>query len=224
MKLPFTSGPNDITNDDYHNADPYKEFCSSSMLKLLMVSPKYARYSLDNPEKKESEAMSQGSVYHSMLASLTNKGDLSGFDGEYFIFDPPKNPSTNTSYGFETKAYQEAVESEIQSNSGKLPCSADQKKVAESMIDELLNGNPHLSPTVNHLIKIGTAEQSHFIEHLGQKFKYRTDLKTDRKIVDWKKTKLGSPKPEAFEREIIKYNYHISAAFYQFFEFMLTGK
>ena len=224
MNLPFTSGPNAITNDDYHNADKYKKFCSSSILKLLMVSPKYARYCLDNPEAKESEAMNQGSVYHSMLASLTNKGDLSEFEKEYFIFNPPKNPKTNSSYGFATKAYQEAVESEVASNQGKLPCSEDQKKVAESMIDELLNGNPHLSPTVNHMIKIGIAEQSHFLEYQGQKFKYRTDLKTNKKIVDWKKTKLGSPKPEAFEREIIKYNYHISAAFYQFFEFVLTGK
>jgi len=224
MKLPFISGPNKITNEDYHNTEPHKEFCSSSMLKLLMVSPKYAKYCLDNPKPQESEAKSQGSVYHSILASLTNKGDQSEFEREYFIFTPPKNPRTNESYGFSTKAYQEAVECEMQSNSGKLPCSDNEKKIAESMINELLNGNPYLSPTVNHIIKIGTAEQSHFLEYLDQKFKYRTDLKTDKKIVDWKKTKLGSPKPEAFEKEIVKYNYHISAAFYQFFEFMLTGK
>ncbi|HUV15775.1 MAG TPA: PD-(D/E)XK nuclease-like domain-containing protein, partial [Pelolinea sp.] len=81
----------------------------------------------------------------------------------------------------------------------------------------------HLSPTVRYLIKIGQAEQSHFTEYQGQKFKYRTDLKTAKKLVDWKKTKLESPKPSQWEREIMKYNYHISAAFYQFFEFLLTG-
>lgn len=223
MKTPFVSKPSEITNDDYHNSDQYKEFCSSSMLKLMLVSPKYARYALDNPEKKESEAMSQGSVYHSILASLVNAGDHSEFESEYFIFSPPVNPRTNAPYGFGTKAYLEAVECEIQSNAGKLPCSENEKKIAESMIDELINGNPHLSPIVNHMIKIGAAEQSHFLEYQGQKFKYRPDLKTAKKIIDWKKTKLESPKPNKFEREIIKYNYHISAAFYQFFEFLLTG-
>lgn len=222
FKLPHIS--QQISNEDYHNGEIFKEFCSSSNLKLMMTSPKYARYALDHPEKKESETMSQGSVYHSMLASLTNAGDLSQFEKEYFIFSPPINPRTNEPYGWTSKAYQEAMQSEVVLNEGKLPCSETEKQIAESMIDELLNGNPHLSPTVNHLIKIGRAEQSHFLEYQGQKFKYRTDLKTSKKIIDWKKTRLESPKPGKWEREIIKYNYHISAAFYQFFEFVLTGK
>jgi len=223
MTLPFVSKPGEITNDAYHNSPEYADFCGSSMLKLMLISPKYARYALDNPEKRESEAMSQGSVYHSMLESLTNTGDMSGFERDYFIFAPPKNPSTGNPYGFGTKAYNETIESESASNAGKLPCSEGEKQIAESMIDELLNGNPHLSPTVRYLIKIGQAEQSHFTEYQGQKFKYRTDLKTAKKLVDWKKTKFESPKPDKWEREIIKYNYHISAAFYQFFEFLLTG-
>ena len=77
MKLPLISKPGEIDNETYHNGDQYKEYCSSSKLKLMLTSPKYARYCLDNPESKESEAKSQGSVYHSMLGSLTNKGDLS---------------------------------------------------------------------------------------------------------------------------------------------------
>ncbi len=224
MKLPFISAPSEITNENYHNSDDFKEFCSSSMLKLMLVSPKHARYALDHPEEnKETEAKSQGSVYHSMLASLTNKGDLSDFENEFFIFNPPINPRTKEPFGFGTKAYTEAVECEIDSNQGKEPCSEGQKQIAESMIDELMNGNPHLSPTICHMIKIGSAEQSHFLEYQGQKFKYRTDLKTAKKIVDWKKTRLGFPKPEMFNKEIVKWNYHISAAMYQFLEFVLTG-
>lgn len=222
LQLPYVV--DDLSNEDYHNSDLYKEFCSSSNLKLMLTSPKYARYVLDHPEKKESEAMSQGSVYHAMLASLTNSGDLSDFEKEYFIFDPPKNPSTGQSYGWTSKAYQEAMSAATVSNAGKLPCSEGEKNIAEAMIDELLHGNPHLSPQVEYLIKIGQAEQSHFLEYQGQKFKYRTDLKTSKKIVDWKKTRLESPKPDNWNREIIKYNYHISAAFYQFFEFLMTGK
>ena len=222
--IPFISKPNEISNEEYHNSEQFKEFCSSSVLKLMMVSPKYARYCLDHPEKRESEAMSQGSVYHSMLASLTNKGDLSEFENEYFTFDPPKNLSTGKPYGWTSKAYQEAMQAETESHEGKSPCSADENHTAQSMIDELLNGNPHLSKTVQHLIKIGSSEQSHFLEYQGQKFKYRPDLKTSKKILDWKKTRIGYPKPEKWDREIIKYDYHISAAFYQFFEFLLTGK
>lgn len=222
IELPFVN--DQIRNEDYHNAEQFKEFCSSSILKLMMVSPKYARYCIDHPEKKESEAMSQGSVYHSMLSSLTNAGDLSQFESEYFIFNPPKNPNTGEPYGWTSKAYQEAMQLAIIENKEKLPCSEDEKQTGESMIDELLNGNSHLSPTINHLIEIGKAEQSHFLEYQGQKFKYRTDLKTSKKIIDWKKTRLESPKPDKWGREIIKFNYHVSAAFYQFFEFLLTGK
>jgi hypothetical protein len=223
MNLPFISLPNGIRNEDYHNSSDYLDFCSSSTLKLLMTSPLYARYSLDHPEKKESEAMSQGSVYHSMLASLTNKKDLSDFENEYFLFDAPVNSKTGKPYGFDSIAYQESRELAIMENQSKLPCSREEKQIAEDMIDVLRNKNPHLSPQIQQLLNIGKAEQSHFCEYQGQRFKYRTDLKTAKKIVDWKKTKLESPKPENWSREVIKWNYHISAAFYQFFEFLLTG-
>jgi hypothetical protein len=224
IQTPYISLPNAISNEDYHNAEQYKPFCSSSTLKLLMTSPLYAKYCMEHPEKKETQAMSQGSVYHSMLASLTNKGNLSDFDNEFFLFDAPVNPKTMEPYGFISKAYQEAIESQKIINQNKIPCSQGEKQKAQDMIDMLLNGNPHLSPQINQLIKIGKAEQSHFIQYQGQYFKYRTDLKTSKKIIDWKTTKLESPKPENWSREIVNYNYHISAAFYQFFEFLLTGK
>ncbi|GAG76509.1 unnamed protein product, partial [marine sediment metagenome] len=108
LKLPYVTEK--ISNEEYHNGETWKEFCSSSNLKLMMVSPKYARYALDHPEKKESEAMSQGSVYHSMLGSLTNAGDLSQFEKEYFIFAPPINPKTGKSYGWTSDTYQEAMQ------------------------------------------------------------------------------------------------------------------
>lgn len=224
VTLPHISGPNEVSNDRYHNSDEFKPFCSSSNLKLLMTSPLYARYCMDHPEKKESEAMSQGSVYHSMLASLTNKGDLSEFENEYFVFEPPVNPKTGEPFGYSSKAYQEALTAARIINSEKEPCSQAEKQTAQDMIDMLLNGNPHLSPRIQKLITDGQAEQSHFLDYQGQRFKYRTDLKTHRRIVDWKTTKIESPKPENWSREIIKYNYHISAAFYQFFEFILTGQ
>ena len=225
MNLPIIIPCDKLSNEQYHNGEWEKQFCSSSTLKLLITSPKYAKYCMDHPEeKKETESMSQGSVYHSMLASLTNRGDVSDFEKEYLVFIPPVNKSTGQAFGYTSKAYQEAMQDALNLNPGKSICSEGEKKIAESMIDELLNGNPHLSPQVNNLIKIGTAEQSRFLEYEGQKFKYRTDLHTAKKIVDWKKTRFECPKTDKWDREIIKYNYHISAAFYQFFEFLLTGK
>lgn len=190
----------------------------------MMTSPLFARYTLDHPQEKDTESMSRGSVYHSMLASLTNRGDLSDFEKEFFLFEAPKNPKTGEPYGHTSKAYQEARELAIMENKGKIPCSEAEKQTAQDMIDMLLNGNPHLSEQIRNFIKIGKAEQSHFCEYQSQKFKYRTDLKTAKKIIDWKTCPLETPKPEEFARQIIKYNYHISAAFYQFFEFLLTGK
>lgn len=225
MDLPLILPCDKLSNEQYHHGEIEKQFCSSSTLKLLMTSPLYARYCMDHPEeKKESESMSQGSVYHAMLASLTNSGDLSDFEKEYYIFEAPVNKSTGQAFGWTSKAYQEALMDAQLNNPGKIACSQDEKSLAEAMIDHLSNGNPHLSPQVNQLIMIGTAEQSRFLEYQGQKFKFRTDLHTAKKIIDWKKTKFECPKPEKWDKEVIKYNYHISAAFYQFFEFILTGK
>lgn len=212
-----------LPNQDYHTHPDYLNFCSSSQLKLMMTSPLYAHYFLDHPEKKDTSAMNQDSVYHSMLASLTNAGDLSDFEKEYFLFEAPVNPKTGEPYGYTSKAYQEAREAAITENKGRIPCSQAERQTAQDMVNMLQNGNPHLSEQVRNLIKIGKAEQSHCCEYQGQKFKYRTDLKTDKVIIDWKTCHLGTPKPEEFSKQIIKYNYHISAAFYQFFEFLLTG-
>jgi len=221
--LPFTL--NDLPNEEYHNGEDFKEFCSSSVLKKMQISPKFAKHCLDNPIELNTAATSQGSVYHSMLASIANHGNAeTGFNKEYFVFAPPKNMTTGKSYGFASQAYQDALMCAKAEAGEREACSEGEKQIAESMIDELLNNNPHLSPQVRNLLKIGKAEQSHFLDYQGRKFKYRTDLKTANKIVDFKKvgdpvkTKRGACKPDKFDKEIIKFGYGISAAFYQFFE------
>jgi hypothetical protein len=44
-----------------------------------------------------------------------------------------------------------------------------------------------------------------------------------KKIVDWKTTAAFTPKCENFAKQIIKFGYHISAAFYQYFDFIESG-
>jgi hypothetical protein len=106
---------------------------------------------------------------------------------------------------------------------GKLT-DADDFRQSLEMVNELLSGDDMISNEIRWLLEMGQAEQSHFIDYLGYGFKYRTDLKTKYKMIDWKTVaQLGDAKQENFSHIIVKYGYHISAAMYQFFEHELTG-
>ena len=220
--IPYISKPNEIPNEAYHHSDDYKKFASSSNLKNYAISPKYARYTQLHPEeKKTSPAMKFGSVYHDYLASIVNHGDLSEFYLQWRAFEPPMNPKTNLSYGVGTKAYETALwEQEAE---GIELFDTEQLHQIENMVNVLMTGSNHLSKDVQFLIKTGLAEQSHFIEYQGAGFKYRTDLKTAKKMVDWKTCELGVPRADEFPRQVVKFGYDISAAMYQFFEHELTG-
>ena len=90
------------------------------------------------------------------------------------------------------------------------------------MIGELINKNDHLSKDIRFLLKVGKAEVSHFCIYEDLGYKHRTDLETKSKIVDWKTVGNLSAHPAEIHRVIIKHNYHISAAFYQFFDYQVT--
>lgn len=221
--IPYISGPGEISNDIYHHGPEYKDFISSTSLKHYIVSPKYAKWAKDNQQIKDTEAIRFGSIYHDMLASITNYGDLSGFERAWALFEPPVNKTTGQPYGAASKAFNEAYEQAKIEAGGRELCSEAEKREAEYMLNELCGGNKHLSHIVKQFLKNGKAEQSHFLTYQDQGFKYRTDLKTRKIIADWKTTTLENPKVEHFPRQIIKFGYHISAAMYQFFEHELTG-
>lgn len=197
----------------------------SSTLKQLKTSPLWMRYAQQHPDDNRIslEAELKGSVYHSMLASLTNKGDMSDFENEYVVFDPPINDRTGKPFGYDTKAFTEAYESFQVANPDKNICSKTEIDLSKAMIEMLTKGNSHLSKDINFLIKNGIAEQSHLVEHENLKFKFRPDLETKKKIIDWKTIGYEGPKTENFSRQIVKLGYHISAAFYQFFDFIENG-
>jgi hypothetical protein len=221
--LPYISGPDEISNEDYHNGETYREFQSSTHLKHYAISPKYARYTQLNPKFEQTKGMQEGSVLHDYLASLTNYGDLRAFP--WISFDePPINSKTGKAYGKDSDAYTVALSEYLNANPGKVICEQGFIQNVERMVNELLYGNRHLSPDIQFMMKNGVAEQSHFCEYEGGLWKFRTDLKTRNKIVDWKKTTLENPKVEEFPSVIIKYGYHISAAMYQFFDAVITGK
>jgi hypothetical protein len=141
----------------------------------------------------------------------------------WHIFEPPINQKTGESYGKTSKVYQQALFEQSENSKGKL-IDADDYRLAENMVTELLSGDELASHEIRWLLQMGSAEQSHFMDYQGYGFKYRTDLKTKFKIADWKTAgEIEEAKPEHFSKTIVKYNYHISAAMYQFFEHEMTG-
>jgi len=228
MKLPFTSRPSEIPNEEYHRGEQYRDYFSSSMIKNYLISPKFARYSQLNPSNSDTPAKQEGTIYHDLLESHTNHGNDSTFPWVTFNFKAPINPSTSKAYGVVSAKYQNAYEIELADfmvdNPGVKVGPENFIINAKNMVGELLNGNPHLSPDIATFIKNGVAEQSHFLEYKGGLYKFRTDVKTRSKIIDWKKTRLGCPKIENWGKEVVNYGYHISAAMYQLLEKEISGK
>ena len=96
-------------------------------------------------------------------------------------------------------------------------------QLVETMVYELLNNCRDTSKQIRQILKWGKAEVSHFVEYEGCKFKYRPDVETAKKIVDWKTLAVDDLHEETVNRTIAKFHYGISAAFYQFFEHERTG-
>ena len=96
--------------------------------------------------------------------------------------------------------------------------------LANTMVEALLHHCGNTSESISQLLEWGTAEISHFVEYEGLGFKFRTDLKTSRKIVDWKTISSKDLHEETITSQINKMNYGFSAAFYQFFNHLATGE
>lgn len=224
------TGPQEITNDEYHNGERFAHCISSTSLKNYLLSPLHAKYLRENPKEISLEASIKGSVYHDLLSSLTNRGDESEFWESYFVFEAPVNPKTEKPYGIDTIKYKDALVMAKIQNEGKECCSMREVQQAKKMIEHLRFGDPIQSKSINTLIKRGKAEQSHFclhrpagaVKHHG--FKFRTDLKTGNKIVDWKSVADDDLSDESIAKIILKFKYHISAAFYQYFEHKVSGR
>ena len=211
-----------ISIQKYHKELPH---VSSSNLKQLLVSPKWMRYCQLNPEDNRISLENElkGSVYHSMLASITNTGGMEDFEKEYTVFDPPINEKTGKPYGYDSIKFMDAYNDFQAANPEKTICSQKEVSLAKTMVEELLHGSKHLSKDINYLIKHGKAELSHLVDFQGKQFKFRPDLETSKKIVDWKTCGFEVPKTENFARQVVKFGYHISAAFYQYFDFIESG-
>lgn len=218
-----------LSNEAYHHEKPYSDYLSSSSLKLYLKSPKAAKFALDNPFEDKSDALRFGSLFHDLMACSAEHYDngtkaIAEWMRHIAIFDPPKNEKTGQLYGSTTKAYKEAYEVFLQANEGKMIASNDEISVINQMYKSLLCDSGATSEQVCKLLKWGKPEVSHFIEYEGCKFKWRPDLETKAKIIDYKTIASDDLSERSINAQIAKYGYDISAAFYLFFDHLQTGK
>ena len=218
-----------LSNEAYHHEAPYSEYLSSSQLKRYTVSPKAFKFALDNPKEEKSDALRFGSLFHDLMANCAEHYDNStAAIAEWLrgiaVFTPPKNEKTGQPYGTTTKAYKEAYEAFMQANECKTIASQEEVDTVLKMNQSLLIDCGATSEQVCKLLKWGKPEVSHFIEYEGCKFKWRPDLETRRKIVDWKTVATDDLSERSINAQIAKFGYDISAAFYLFMEHERTGQ
>lgn len=214
-----------LSNEDYHHSPPYSEYLSSSQLKRYAVSPQAFKHALDNPVEEKSDALRFGSLFHMAMEKFQQYGTIDAFYDCVAIFTPPKNDKTGQPYGTTTKAFAEAYNQFLADNQGKEIATLEEVRLIDDMVGSLvlpIRGGA-TAKQVLKLLKWGKPEVSHFVEYEGLKFKWRPDLETKRKIVDWKTVATDDLSEESINRIILKYGYHISAAFYQFFTHKQTG-
>lgn len=216
-----------LSNEQYHHGEEERQYISSSQLKKLAVSPKYFRYCLDHPEP-QTDAMRLGSLFHDLMACSAEHYDngtkaLTQWLSGIAVFEPPTNDKTGQPYGVAAKAYKEHYEAFLQANEGKMIASKAEVDNVIAMHKALLLECGSTSDQVCKLLKWGKPEVSHFIEYEGCRFKWRPDLETGKKIIDYKTVATDDLSEKSVNNIIARYGYDISAAFYLFMEHERSG-
>lgn len=213
-----------LSNEDYHHREGYCDYLSSSQLKAYAKSPKFAKFMLDNPQE-ETEAMRFGSLFHSAMQLFQQHGTIDAFWDSVAIFQPPVNPKTDQPYGTTTKAYAEAYAQFLADNQGKEIATLGEVQQIDDMVDAVVRPcvGGATAKQVLSLLKWGKPEVSHFFEYEGCKFKFRPDLESPKKIIDYKTVATDDLSERSINNIIAKYGYDISAAFYLFGEHEQSG-
>ena len=208
-----------LSNAEYHDGMPWREYLSSSQLKLYRISPKYARHMMDHPAE-ETEAQRFGTHFHDLMASLAlTDGDQRGFcewEKKFVIPEPLVNPRTGKPYGADTQKYQDYLAALKADNPGRELLSRENYDSICAMADSLLRGCGATSEQVGKLLRWGAPEVSVFLTtEDGVRLKVRPDLLTPNMIIDWKTFAGEDLTEDSINRAILRYGYHISAAMYQ---------
>lgn len=215
-----------LPNEQYHHGEEERQYLSSSLLKKYLISPKCYKHFIDNPTEEKSDALRFGSLFHMAMEKFQQYGTIDAFYNCVAIFTPPKNDKTGQHYGTTTKAYAEAYNQFLADNQGKEIATLEEVQLIDDMVGTLVRPSVGgaTATQVLKLLKWGKPEVSHFIEYEGLKFKWRPDLETRKKIIDWKTVSTGDLSEQSINSIISKYGYDISAAFYLFMEHEQSGK
>lgn len=216
-----------LPNSDYHNRQPYSDYLSSSQLKWYANSPRYARFRMDNPQS-QTDAQKFGSLFHDLMASLAkHNGEWFPARGEWLdtiaIFEPPINENKNKPYGPTTNVYKYAYVKFLAENKSKQILSKEDAELCMAMAFSLTHQCGSTSEQIRKLLNWGEPEVSHFLIFEDCMFKFRPDLETRKKIIDYKTIDTDDLSERSINNSIARYGYDISAAFYQFMEHEQSG-
>lgn len=212
-----------LPNEEYHHGERYKDYLSSTQLKQMLVSPKHFKYALTQ-EEEQSAALHFGSLYHDCLECIATGGTIGDWRSKFVPFVPPINPSTGKAYGKDTQKYLKAIEDAKSAYPDRVFEDLESIESVSSMVLALLEQCGDTSNLIRKCIAQSDPEISVFCEYEGAKFKYRPDLYSEHRMIDWKTVATDTLNEQTVNSCVSKFGYHISAAFYQFFEHERTGK
>ena len=216
-----------MPNEVYHHSMETRQYISSTQLKNYAVSPAYAKYMREHPEaQSETPSMQLGSQFHALMEKFVNGMSYEDVAKTYAIFSAPVNPKTLAPYGDSTAKYQEAYAAFVEANKDKEIISEKTLDKIMGMAFAIMSHGLNRSliefarPKADHL---KGAEISFFTElEEGIGAKIRVDAITSNKVIDWKTTS-GNLDPDSLAKTIINFDYDVSAAFYQYVLYRITG-
>jgi len=191
----------DLTNDEYHNSDEYKNYISASGVKKLKKSPLHFK----EEKTTETDAMTFGTAYHTFIL----EPEL--FEKEIYVFNPLKRPEPDKTFGSK-------LNSSWKNNiylQNETVISMDDFEQIKAMKERLFSHR-----YIRMLFRNGEAEKSIMSECITFedkpiKIKIRPDYLKEKKriIVDLKTTTDASEL--GFQKNAANLDYHIQSALYK---------
>lgn len=200
----------DLSNEEYHRGEKYKDYISSSQLRKYLISPAEYKKSLEEPNES-TPAMELGSLIHDAMEYIHNTGDFSL--GEWHdskaVFNPPVNPTTGAAFGPTTKKYLDAYQEFLKTVEGKEIVSKENLDIAHAIARSIERDS-----TMSKVIMKGTAEQSIMVEDGLFKGKVRPDLFNKSQLWDYKSIN-GNLDENTLVKRILDSHYHTQLTYYQ---------
>ena len=200
-----------LSNDEYHQGEKYRNYVSSTSLKNYKEGAINFAHQKSQPRVDKAH-FDLGGLAHDIISAKHPEG--LPYENIYYIWEnAPKNPKTGEYYGMTSQTFMEAYAS-VKRETNKTPILPEQHDIAKKVSENLFNDKHHPSKKVfKHLFENGYPEVSYFTTNFleGINIKTRKDLDGEKYIVDYK-TIDGNISD--FIRKITDYGYDMSAGMY----------